>query len=236
MAFLTNLLFTLAMAGNSLIVLLGLYAYLWRSEFLRGETSGPYWLLIFYDEAAPLLFRAGAAGLGLFFVLRLGGRFFKFKPGTGGQRLSAGLQLAVLLGAVSTIPACETEFRTLQTLDFNEERFHLAQQTHPNGVSYAVFRCEDSGGFNCQAAGAEPPFSVLFPPLPPTPEPLPTFAVEVEGETVWLEPRWPTPTPPADLLVQPLEVDGREEAQLALKIGEAWLGIEITGPTPTPAP
>ncbi len=32
MAFLTNLLFTLAMAGNSLIVLLGLYAYLWRSE------------------------------------------------------------------------------------------------------------------------------------------------------------------------------------------------------------
>lgn len=228
----SRIFFSLTMLANLLLVLLGGYGYFWRSRFLNGDAAGPYWLLQLYDRWAPLLFYAAVIAFLLFFILRLIGGIFRMGEGDGTARLSLALRLAVLLGAIAVIPACQGEFTPLQTIDFGGEQYHLVQQQQSSGVTYGVFHCGDPGSFFCDVAGETTPWAVLFPNPPATPTPLPPMTTIVEDELILLNPRAPTATPPAELVIQPLLIDGRQEEQLSLKIGDAWLGIEISTPTP----
>jgi hypothetical protein len=235
MAILIRILSTLVYAGNALLLLFGLYAYIWRWRFVTGAMAGPFWLFRAYDEGAVLLFYVAALGLAIFWVLRLFTRLLRTKMGADAERLFTALRVATILGAISAIPACDVNYNVLETKEFDNHQFHLVQVVDGNQVAYGVFRCQDLGSFYCQVISNDNrPWHGYFPAPPPTPAPLPTEVVFVEGEPVILEPRAPTATPPAAFLVNAYDLNGTVEQQLNVQIGGGLLGVAFADGTPEP--
>lgn len=220
-----------------MILLFAGVGYWWRSQFVMGDMGGPFWLLRAYQEGAPILFYMAAAGAVFVFILRLLTGLMRFKPGQDSDRLFVALRLAVVLGGAAALPACETQYKLIDSEEFAGDYYHLVQMIEEDRAAYGVFLCEDVGSMYCRIVGEESrPWHGSFPPPAPTPTPLPTIVVEVEGEAINLEPRGPTPTPPAEFLINAYDIHGTAEQELAVRIGEGFLGVAHVVVEGTPEP
>lgn len=237
MSILARILSFLVYSGNILVLMFGLYGYLWRTRFVSGNMAGPFWLFRVYNEGAPLLFYIAALGLVLLWIFRLFSRVLRVKLGDDSERLFTALRVATVLGAVSALPACDVNYNLLESTQFDSNEYHLVQVVDNDQVAYGVFNCRDVGSFYCQIVSNESrPWHGFFPMPPPTPTPLPTQTVVIEGEPILLVPQAPTPTPPAEFLINTYDINGTAEQELTLKIGSGLLGVAYMEMEGTPEP
>lgn len=236
MSIIARILATLVYASNLLIILFGVYGYLLRSRFVSGEMGAPFWLLQAYQTGAPFVFYMVALGLGAFGVIRILTGLFRSKLGEDYDRLFTALRIATVLGGAAALPACQTQYKLLDSTEFNNQQYHLVQHVDQGQVAYGVFACPDVGSFYCQLVNNNSrPWHGFFPAPPPDPTPLPTRIVTVDNQQIILEPRGPTPTPPAEFIVSSYDLHGRAEQELSIQIGQGLLGVDyVVEETPEP--
>lgn len=237
MSIIARILATLVYASNLVIIVFGVYGYLWRTRFVNGEMGAPFWLLQLYQEGAPLLFYVVALGLALFWVLRIGAGLFRTSLSGDFERLFTALRLATILGGAAALPACQTQYKLLESTEFNDHQYHLVQVIDQDKAAYGVFTCPDVGSLYCQLVdNNNRPWHGYFPPPPPDPTPLPTRIVVIDNEPIVIQPRGPTPTPPAEFVVNAYDLHGRSEQELSIKIGDGLLGVDYATAEETPTP